>query len=63
MIGGSMLPPEVAALTTEQRIIALRLAAQIAGWMGDEMAADLIDELADNLTVSNGIALEVDRAT
>ena len=51
-------PPEVAALTTEQRILALRLAAQIAGWMGEDMAAELNDELADNLAVSNGIKLE-----
>ena len=52
------IPPEVAVLTTEQRILALRLAAQIAGWMGEDMAAELNDELADNLAVSNGIKLE-----
>ena len=51
-------PPEVAALTTEQRILALRLAAQIAGWMGEDTVAELNDELADNLAVSNGIKLE-----
>ena len=56
------MPPEVAALTTEQRILALRLAAQIAGWMGEDVVADLNDELADNLAVSNGIQLEVSHA-
>ena len=56
------MPPEVAALTTEQRILALRLAAQIAGWMGEDVVADLNDELADNLAASNGIQLEVSHA-
>ena len=51
-------PSEIAALTTEQRILALRLAAQIAGWMGEDTVAELNDELADNLAVSNGIKLE-----
>ena len=51
-------PPEVAALTTEQRILALRVAAQIAGWMGEDTVAELNNELADNLAVSNGIELE-----
>ena len=51
-------PSEIAALTTEQRILALRVAAQIAGWRGVDTVAELNNELADNLAVSNGIELE-----
>lgn len=53
-----LIPPEVAALTIEQRVLALRFAAQIAGWMGEDTVAELNDELADNLAVSNDIKLE-----